>query len=139
MLGLVGTKLGMTQVFNKDGLMVAVTVIELPPATVMTVKTKEKDGYEAIKVVSGTIKEKKLDKATAGQFKKAGVAIGKWITEFRGVDMKEFEIGKQYTVSIFESDKEVTVIGTSKGRGFMGTVKRHKFSRGPETHGSKNI
>ena len=139
MLGLVGTKLGMTQVFNKDGLVVPVTIIEMPPATVMALKTKDKDGYQAIKVVSGQVKEKSMNKPRQGEFKKTGIAPGKWLTEFRLEDLAGWEVGKQYDVTIFEQEKEVTVVGTSKGRGFAGTIKRYNFSRGPETHGSKNV
>ena len=128
----------MTQVFSKDGEAVAVTIVELPPATIMAVKTVEKDGYQAIKVASGKIKEKKVNKPEAGAFKKAGIAPGKWLAEFRLDDTSAWEVGKQYDVSIFSEEKEITVIGTSKGRGFAGTIKRHKFNRGPETHGSKN-
>jgi large subunit ribosomal protein L3 len=139
MLGLIGTKLGMTQIFNAEGNMVAVTVIELPVATVLEHKTKEKDGYVAIKVASGSKKEKHLNKAEAGVFKKHNVAPARWLTEWRLEDTKEFEVGKKIDVSIFEKEKEVTVEGTSKGRGFAGTIKRHKFQRGPETHGSQNV
>jgi large subunit ribosomal protein L3 len=129
----------MTQVFSKDGDMVAVTIIELPPATIMAVKTKDKDGYQAIKIASGQVKEKKLNKAAQGAFKKAGIAAGKWVMEFRLKDVSEWEVGKQYDVSIFAEEKEITVIGTSKGRGFAGTIKKYKFQRGPSTHGSKNV
>jgi large subunit ribosomal protein L3 len=129
----------MTQIFNAEGNMVAVTVIELPVATVLEHKTKEKDGYVAIKVASGSKKEKHLNKAEAGVFKKHNVAPARWLTEWRLEDTKEFEVGKKIDVSIFEKEKEVTVEGTSKGRGFAGTIKRHKFQRGPETHGSQNV
>ncbi len=138
MLGLIGTKLGMTQIFTAEGNSVAVTVIELPPATVMGLMTAEKDGYKAIKITSGVGRVKSLDKATLGQFKKVGIPAGKYMAEFRLEDLAEFEVGKQYNVSIFESDKEVTITGTTKGRGFAGTIKRHKFQRGPTTHGSQN-
>ena len=139
MLGIIGKKLGMTQIFNADGQPVAVTVVEANPASVMDIKTVERDGYTAIKVASGSDKEKHLTKADLGQFKKAGIAPSRRVAEFRLDDLAGWEVGKQYDVSIFEGDKKVTVVGVSKGRGFAGTIKRHKFQRGPSAHGSKNV
>lgn len=138
MIGIIGKKLGMTQIFTADGQPVPVTIIEVPTATVMALKTKESDGYKAIKVASGTRKEKHLTLPESGQFKKLGMSPALWVAEFRLEDLADWEVGKQYGVSIFDGDKKVTVIGISKGRGFAGTIKRHKFSRGPEAHGSKN-
>jgi len=138
MIGIIGKKLGMTQIFNTEGQPVPVTVVEVLPTTVMDVKTTEKDGYQAIKVATGAKKEKHLNLADIGQFKKAGISPANWIGEFRLDDLAGWEIGKQYDASIFDGEKKITVVGTSKGRGFAGTIKRHKFSRGPETHGSKN-
>jgi large subunit ribosomal protein L3 len=140
MLGLVGIKLGMTQVYDKEGNLIPVTVVECPAATVLSVKTKEgKDGYSAIKLASGAVKERLLSKAEAGVFKKANLAPAKHVAEFRLADTKEYEVGKTLNVSIFEEGKKVTVTGVSKGKGFAGTIKRHKFNRGPETHGSQNV
>ena len=139
MLGLIGKKLGMTQVFNEAGEIVAVTVLELPPATVLEQKTQDKHGYTGIKVASGKANEKRMTKAEAGVFKKLNVPAAKWLTEFRLDDTKDFEVGKTLDVSIFADAKKVTVTGDSKGRGFAGTIKRHKFQRGPETHGSQNV
>lgn len=139
MLGIIGKKLGMTQIFNADGQPVAVTVVEANPASVMDIKTVERDGYTAIKVASGSDKEKHLTKADLGQFKKSGLAPTRDIVEFRLDDVSDWEIGKQYDVSIFNDEKRVTVVGVSKGRGFAGTIKRHKFQRGPSAHGSKNV
>ena len=139
MLGLKGIKLGMTQVFNEAGEIVAVTIIELPPATVLEQKSKDKHGYTGIKVASGKANEKRQNKAIAGVFKKANVPAAKWLTEFRLDDTKDFEVGKTVDVSIFANEKKVTVTGVSKDRGFAGTIKRHKFQRGPETHGSMNV
>lgn len=139
MLGIIGKKLGMTQIFNAEGQPVPVTVVEAAPATVLALKTLEKDGYSAIKVASGTAKEKHLTRADLGQFKSSGIAPSRAIMEFRLDDTSAWEIGKQYDVSIFNEEKHVTVIGVSKGRGFAGTIKRHKFSRGPSTHGSRNV
>jgi large subunit ribosomal protein L3 len=139
MLGMIGKKLGMTQIFNAEGQPVPVTVVEALPAVVMALRTAEKDGYTAIKVASGSAKEKHLTRADLGQFKKAGVAPTRQVAEFRLDEIGDWEVGKQYDVSIFEGEKKVTVIGVSKGRGFAGTIKRHKFSRGPSAHGSKNV
>src|SRR5690606_29922258 len=139
MLGIIGKKLGMTQIFNADGQPVAVTVVEANPASVMDIKTVERDGYTAIKVASGSDKEKHLTNADLGQFKTSGVAPTRDIVEFRLDDVSDWEIGKQYDVSIFNDEKRVTVVGVSKGRGFAGTIKRHKFQRGPSAHGSKNV
>jgi large subunit ribosomal protein L3 len=140
MLGLVGIKLGMTQVYDKEGNLIPVTVVECPPATVLSVKAKDgKDGYSAVKLASGAVKERLLSKAEAGVFKKAGVPAGKHVAEFRLADTKEYEVGKQLTVALFEEGKKVTVTSRSKGKGFAGTIKRHKFQRGPETHGSQNV
>lgn len=139
MIGIIGKKLGMTQIFNAEGQPVPVTVVEVLPTTVMDVKTTEKDGYKAVKVATGTKKEKHLNQADLGQFKKAGVSPANWIGEFRLEDLDGWEVGKQYDASIFDGEKKITVVGTSKGRGFAGTIKRHKFSRGPSTHGSKNV
>jgi len=139
MLGIIGKKLGMTQIFNADGQPVAVTVVEAAPATVLDIKTVERDGYTAIKVAQGTSKEKHLTRADLGQFKASGIAATREVNEFRLDDTSAWEIGKQYDVSIFGEDKKVTVTGVSKGRGFSGTIKRHKFQRGPSAHGSKNV
>lgn len=139
MLGLIGIKLGMTQIYNKVGQPVPVTVIELPPATVMEVKSKDKHGYTAVKLASGTKKEKHLTKSEVGQFKKSNVHLSRFVAEFRLDDTAGYEVGKTLDVSLFGDSKEVTVTGTSKGRGFAGTIKRHGFSRGPETHGSQNV
>ncbi len=139
MLGIIGKKLGMTQIFNADGQPVAVTVVEANPASVMEIKTVERDGYTALKVASGADKEKHLTKADIGQFKKSGLAPTRDVIEFRLDDLSDWEIGKQYDVSIFNDEKRVTVTGVSKGRGFAGTIKRHKFQRGPSAHGSKNV
>ncbi len=138
MLGIIGKKLGMTQVYNNEGLPIPVTVVEVLPATVLAVKTKDTDGYVAIKVATGTKKEKHISKPELGLFKKLGIAPAHWVQEFRLKDVVGWEVGKQYDLSIFNDDKKVTVIATSKGKGFAGTIKRHNFSRGPEAHGSKN-
>ncbi len=139
MLGIIGKKLGMTQIFTAEGQPVPVTVVEALPTTVLAVKTKDKDGYQAIQVATGSRKDKHVAKAQKGQFEKSGLTPARWIAEFRLEDLAGWEVGKQYDLSIFNEDKKVTVTGTSKGRGFAGTIKRHKFKRGPSAHGSKNV
>jgi len=139
LLGIIGPKLGMTQIFGADGQPVPDTVIEAVPSVTMALKTVENDGYPPHKAASGSAKEKHLTKADLGQFKKVGVAPSRRVAEFRLDDLSGWEVGKQYDVSIFEGDKKVTVVGVSKGRGFAGTIKRHKFQRGPSAHGSKNV
>lgn len=138
MIGLVGTKLGMTQLFNADGHAVAVTVVQALPTTVLGHLTAEKNGYTAVKLSAGKVKESKLTAPELGVFKKAGIEPGLHIAEFRLEDPSSFALGSALDVSLFDGIKNVTVIGTSKGRGFAGTIKRHKFNRGPKTHGSKN-
>jgi large subunit ribosomal protein L3 len=139
MLGIIGKKLGMTQIFNADGQPIAVTVVEAAPSTIMDLKTKERDGYTAVKVASGESKQKHLTRADVGQFKASGIAPSRDIMEFRLDDVSAWAIGTQYDVSIFNDEKKVTVIGVSKGRGFAGTIKRYKFHRGPSAHGSRNV
>jgi large subunit ribosomal protein L3 len=139
MLGLIGKKLGMTQVYIENGQQLPVTVIEVLPTKVMEIKTEEKHGYKAIKVAAGTRKEKHVTKPVAGQFKKAGIALAEKVMEFRLDDVSGFEAGQEIDFSAFIDEKLVTVEAFSKGHGFAGTIKRYNYSRGPETHGSKNV
>jgi large subunit ribosomal protein L3 len=129
----------MTQIFTDAGETVAVTIVEVPPATILEIKTSEKHGYTGLKLASGKTKERLLNKSAQGVFKKANVTPGRYVAEFRLDDVKSYEVGKQLDISMFEKEKVVTITGTSKGKGFAGTIKRHKFSRGPETHGSQNV
>lgn len=138
MLGVIGKKIGMTRLFTENGTNVPVTIIEAKPQRVLALITKEKNGYTAVKVTSGEKKEKHLSLPQIGEFKKAGVAPGYYTGEFRLDEIKDLEVGSEYNLSIFEGDKKVTVVGTSKGHGFSGTIKRHNFTTGPKTHGSKN-
>src|SRR5215211_5892128 len=140
MAGLLGRKLGMTQVFDpEDGHLERVTVIEAGPCFVTGIRREERDGYDAIQVAFGETTEKRLGKPRLGHLKKAGVGALRHLREFRG-DPGELEVGAEVKVdSVFEKGQTVKVSGTSKGKGFQGTVKRHNFSRGPVTHGSHNV
>jgi large subunit ribosomal protein L3 len=138
--GLLGRKLGMTQVFDpEDGHVERVTVIEAGPCFVTAIRRAERDGYDAVQVGFGDVREKKLTKPELGHLKKAGVAPLKHLREFRG-DPGELEVGTEVKVdSLFEKGQTVKVSGVSKGKGFQGTIKRHNFHRGPVSHGSHNI
>ncbi len=140
MAGLLGRKIGMTQVFDPDdGHVERVTVIEAGPCFVTAIRRAERDGYDAIQVAFGETREKKLNKPKLGHLKKAGVGMLKHLAEFRG-EPGELEVGAQLKVdSVFEKGQTVKVSGTSKGKGFAGTIKRHNFSRGPVSHGSHNV
>ncbi|MBI1810659.1 MAG: 50S ribosomal protein L3 [Nitrospirae bacterium] len=134
MIGILGKKLGMTQIFAEGGKIVPVTVIEAGPCCVVQVKTLEKDGYEAVKVGFNEIKkEKKVNKALSGVFKKAGVKPYRLLKEFAMGDLK---VGDFVTVEKFNKGDNVSVTGVSKGKGFQGVIKRHKFAGGPASHGS---
>ena len=132
---IIGRKLGMTQIFSADGKVIPVTVVEAGPCPVVQIKTIEKDGYEAVKLGFGEVKEGTLNKPEAGQFKKAGVACQKVLKEFRLENVSEFEVGKQVTVEIFKDGDKVDVSGQSKGHGFSGVIKRWNQQRLKMTHG----
>lgn len=134
---IMGRKIGMTQIFNESGKIVPVTVIEAGPCVVIQKKTTEKDGYEAIRVGFADVKEKLLSKPVRGQFTKAGVAIKRYIKEFKLDNASEYQVGQEIKVDIFEIGEKVDVTGTSKGKGFQGTIKRWNGHRGPMSHGSK--
>jgi large subunit ribosomal protein L3 len=134
-IGLIGRKVGMTQVFQPDGTMVGVSVVEVAPNTVTRLRTVERDGYTAVQLGAGI--RKKLTKPLAGQLK--DLPRVKTIREFRLDSADEYSVGQQLTVGeIFVAGDIVDITGVSKGQGFAGTVKRHNFSRGPKTHGSDN-
>ena len=135
---ILGKKLGMTQVFTEEGAVVPVTVVEASPNVVVRVKTVDTDGYNSIQLGYGEIKEKHLTKPVKGQFDKAGVAPVKYLREFRLTDTPDYTVGQTLAADIFASGDLVDVIGTSKGKGFAGTIKRHGFHRGPMSHGSKS-
>ncbi|MGL0822793.1 50S ribosomal protein L3 [Vibrio vulnificus] len=136
MIGLIGRKVGMTRVFTEDGVSIPVTVIEVEANRVAQVKTLETDGYEAIQVTAGTKKANRVNKAEAGHFAKAGVEAGRGLWEFRLENGEEFAVGSELTVELFNEVKKVDVTGTSKGKGFQGTVKRWNFRTQDMTHGN---
>jgi len=138
MTGIIGKKIGMTQLFDESGNRVAVTVVQAGPCPVTLVRTNEKDGYQAVQLAYEDCKDKQLTKAQLGHLKKAGLKQGKrHLVEFRGA--AELKVGDTVTVEVFSEGQPVSVTGVSKGKGFQGTIKRHKFHRGPETHGSHNV
>lgn len=137
MNGILGRKLGMTQIFTEDGIMVPVTVVEAGPMVVTQLKTVENDGYQAVQVGYGEAKEKSLNKPQKGHFAKAGVGLKKFVREFRSEDVANYTLAQELNVSMFEVGQKVDVTGTSKGKGFQGPIKRHNQSRGPMSHGSR--
>lgn len=137
MKNMLGKKVGMTQIFKEDGTLVPVTVIEAGPLFVVQKKTVEKDGYNAIQVGFGDVKEKRMTKPAKGHFDKANVAYRKFLREFTVENPDEFEIGQEIKADVFSEGDMVDVTGTSKGKGTAGVIKRHGFGRGRETHGSK--
>ena len=137
-IGILGTKLGMTQVFTEDGRSIPVTVVQAGPCPVTQIKTKATDGYSAIQIAYGEIKEKNLSKPEKGHLAKSGTAPKRHLVEWRVDDTAAFELGQEIKVDMFEVGQLVDVTGKSMGRGFTGNQKRHNFSRGPMSHGSKN-
>ncbi len=137
-MGLVGRKCGMTRVFTEDGESIPVTVIEAQPNRITQVKTVETDGYRALQVSAGSRKASRVSKPQAGHFANAKVEAGDLITEFRVADgdETEYELGNELKVDLFEAGQKVDVIGTSIGKGYAGTVKRHNFSTQDATHGN---
>lgn len=134
---MMGKKIGMTQIFTDEGITVPVTVILAGPVSVVQKKTKDTDGYNAIKVGFEDIKEKKVNKPTKGQYEKAGVSSKKTMKEFRLENIDGYEVGQEIKVQdMFQEGDKVDVTGISKGRGFQGTVKRYGTHRGPMAHGS---
>lgn len=133
--GIIGKKLGMTQVFTEDGRVTPVTVIEAGPCAVIQKKTVPSDGYEAVQIGFLEVKEKKANKPMTGHFKKSGTAAYRHLREFKG-DSSDMEPGSKVTVEIFAKGDKVSVIGTSKGKGFQGVIKLHHFKGGGATHGS---
>ncbi|PHM74776.1 50S ribosomal protein L3 [Xenorhabdus kozodoii] len=137
MIGLVGKKVGMTRIFTEDGVSIPVTVIEIEDNRVTQVKSNETDGYRAIQVTTGSKKANRVNKSEAGHFAKAGVEAGRILREFRlSENDAEFTVGQSISVEIFADVKKVDVTGTSKGKGFAGTVKRWNFRTQDATHGN---
>jgi large subunit ribosomal protein L3 len=136
-LGLIGKKLGMSQCFDEDGVLVPVTLLEAGPCTIVQKKVNDTDGYNALQLCFGEKASHRINQPQRGHLAKAKVDNARWIREVRVDDPKEFEVGQVLDLDIFEDGEKVDVIGSSKGRGFSGTIKRHGTSRGPETHGSR--
>ncbi len=134
--GIIGKKVGMTQIFKEDGTVVPVTVVSAGPCVVVQKKSKETDGYSALKVGYEDIRESLKNKPDQGQFKKAGVSVKRHLKEFKVDDTAAYEVGQEVKVDIFETGEFVDVTGTSKGKGFQGVIARHGQHRGPMTHGS---
>lgn len=134
---ILGRKVGMTQIFDENGKKVPVTVIEAGPCVVVQKKTVEKDGYNAIKVGYGDVREVLINMPTKGQFKAAGVPVKRYLKEFRLEDINGYEVGQEINVDIFAAGDKVDVSGVSKGKGFQGTIKKWGARRGPMSHGSK--
>ena len=134
--GLIGKKLGMTQIFDEQGKVIPVTVIEAGPCVVAQVKTVETDGYNAIQLGFGDVKESKINKPEKGHFAKAKLALKKHLREFRLDSVDGVNVGDEIKVDTFQAGDKIDVQGTSKGKGFQGVIKRHGQSRGPMGHGS---
>lgn len=138
MIGIIGRKIGMTQIFvEESGIVIPVTVVEAGPIYVTQIKTVETDGYNAIQVAFEPLKESRANKPQKGHFAKAGVGIKKYVKEFRVDDVSGFSVGQEIKADLLEEGIKIDVVGTSKGKGTAGTIKRWNQSRGPETHGSK--
>ena len=138
MAAILARKLGMTQVFQEDGRVERVTVLEAGPCPVTGIRTQERDGYEAVQLAFGAAREKHLTKAELGHLRKADAPPLRHLVEFRD-EAGELQVGETVTVEAFTPGQRLKVAGTSKGKGFQGTIKRHRFSRGPVSHGSHNV
>ncbi|WP_165063423.1 50S ribosomal protein L3 [Marisediminicola senii] len=134
--GLLGTKLGMTQVWDENNRLIPVTVIEVTPNVVTQLRTPEVDGYSAVQIAYGQIDPRKVTKPLTGHFDKAGVTPRRHVTEVRTADAAEYTLGQELAVDIFEAGQKVDVVGTSKGKGFAGVMKRHNFKGVSASHGS---
>lgn len=135
-VALLGKKIGMTQVFDENDRLVPVTVIEAGPCPITQIKSEEKDGYSAVQIGYRPQKSHRMTKAALGHFKKAGVEPHAELQEFRTAEGADFNVGDVLTVEKFEAGQKIDIVGTSKGRGFQGVMKRHGFAGGPASHGS---
>lgn len=134
---ILATKVGMTQIFNEDGVLTPVTVLQAGPCVVTQVKTVENDGYSAVQVGFADKREKLVNKPMKGQFDKAGVSYKRFVREFRFEDAESYELAQEIKADIFTAGEKVDATAISKGKGFQGAIKRHGQSRGPMAHGSK--
>lgn len=134
---ILGVKVGMTQIFTEDGALIPVTVLEAVPNVVTQVKTVENDGYSAVQVGFGEIREKLVNKPRKGHFAKAGVSVKRFLREFRLEESENFKVGDEIKVDVFAAGDKVDATATSKGKGFQGAIHRHGLHRGPMAHGSK--
>ena len=134
--GIIGRKIGMTQIFDEKGNVIPVTVIEAGPCVVAQVKTVETDGYNAVQLGFGDVKDKHINKPEAGHFAKAKLANKKHLREFRVENVENYKVGDEVKADVFEAGEKVDIQGTTKGKGFQGVIKRHGQSRGPMGHGS---
>ena len=134
---IIGKKIGMTQIFNENGKLIPVTVVEAGPCVVVHKKTVDKDGYEAIQVGFEEIREKLANKPVKGHYAKAGVTLRRVLKEFRLENAADYEVGQEIKADVFEAGEKVDVSGVSKGKGFQGVIRRWNQQRGPMTHGSK--
>ncbi|MCD4743923.1 MAG: 50S ribosomal protein L3 [Desulfobacteraceae bacterium] len=136
--GILGKKIGMTSIFESDGRLVPVTVVKVGPCVVTQIKNMETDGYKALQLGFEELADRKINKPKAGHFAKSGGKGFSTLREFRVENTDDYELGQVVGLDIFSVGDKLTISGISKGRGFQGTIKRHGFSRGPETHGSRN-
>lgn len=134
--GLLGRKLGMTQVWDEQNKLVPVTVVEITPNVVTQIRTPERDGYDAIQIAFGQIDPRKVNQPKAGHFKAAGTTPRRHLTEVRTANASEYELGQEIAVDVFEAGQKVDVVGTSKGKGFAGVMKRHNFAGVSASHGA---
>lgn len=135
---ILGKKIGMTQIFDAEGRLIPVTVIEAGPCVVVQQKDEENDGYQAVKIAYGSIKEKNSNKPHTGQFAKAGIKPLRYLREIKVDDLSQYPLGQEIKADVFQEGELVDVTGLSKGKGFQGVIKRHNFGRGPMTHGSRH-
>jgi len=138
-LGLIGKKLGMTTIFARDGRKVPVTVLKVGPCPIIQIKTKDKDGYEALQLGFESVKEKKVNRPLKGHQQKAGKGFYRFLKEFRVENLEGYELGQELTVDLFTVGEKVKITGVSKGRGFAGVMKRWNFGGSPDSHGHHKV
>ncbi|MGY0694014.1 50S ribosomal protein L3 [Virgibacillus sp. FSP13] len=134
--GILGRKIGMTQLFSEDGELIPVTVVQAEPNVVLQKRTLENDGYEALQIGFADEKESRTNKAEKGHAEKANTTPKRYVREIRNANLDEYEVGQEISVEVFQAGDKIDVTGTSKGKGFQGAIKRHNQQRGPMSHGS---